>query len=258
MTAPPPAIFDRAARRLRRDRIAGQVSPLDDHIAEMLAERIDAVVRPFERALVVNTGSGAVAAMLHVRGISVDATDHGAHFADLAGGVQVDEDRLNPASQYDLVVIPWGLDTVDDLPGALILARRALCPDGLFLACFPAAPSLPSLRHAASQADAATGKAVARLHPQIDVRAAGDLLVRAGFSLPVADAETLRLSYLSLDRLIDDLRAAGSTNVLATRHPLNRQWLDAARTAFATLAEADGRTRETVTLVTLTGWAPTN
>ena len=255
---PPPAIFDRTARRLRRDRIAGNPSPIDNDIAEMLAERIDAVTRPFDQALVINGGSGAVAEMLHTRSIAVDTIDHGGRFAEQAGGVQSDEDRLAVApASYDLVIAPWGFDTIDDLPGALIAARQALRPDGLFLACFPAAPSLPALRHAVSAADAATGKAAARLHPQIDVRAAGDLLVRAGFALPVADAETLQLSYPSFDRLIEDLRAAGATSVLVDRHPVTRVWLDAARGAFTALARAGGRTHETVTLLVLTGWAPT-
>lgn len=249
-------IFDRQARRLRRDRQArAGVSPVEAHVAELLGERLDAVNRRFERALVINAGSGATSAMLAARGIAVTATDVGARFATARNGLQYDEDALDvPAAGFDLVVTPAWLDTVDDLPGALIQARRALVPDGLFLACLPVAPSLVALRRAVAVADGE--QAVARLHPQIDLRAAGDLLVRAGFALPVADGETIKLAYRAFGTLIDDLRAAGATNVLAKRRAVDRGWLIRAARAFAEQGDADGRTLETITLATLTGWSP--
>ncbi|UVO53461.1 class I SAM-dependent methyltransferase [Sphingomonas sp. SUN039] len=257
MTSPPPVIFDRVARRLRRDRVAcSEPSPLEAGIARELLERLDAVTRPFATALVINTGPRIVATALRERGIAVTETDHGVVYAAAASGNFCDEDRLDVASGlYDLVVMPSGLDTVDDVPGALIAARRALRDDGLFLACLIGSPSLPVLRDVASAVDAAQGRAVARLHPQIDVRAAGDLLVRAGFALPVADAETLRLSYPSFDRLVGDIRAAGLGNVLAERRGVSPGWLAAARAAFERSGGADGRAIETVTLLILTGWA---
>jgi SAM-dependent methyltransferase len=258
MPTPPPVIFDRVARRLRRDNVAlrGQ-SPLEAGVADELLERVDAVTRPFESALVINTGARALATALGKRGIAVTETDHGVIFAVAASGVFTDEDRLSvEQGQFDLVVMPSGLDTVDDVPGALIAARRALRPGGLFLACLIGSPSLPVLREVASSIDAAEGRAVARVHPQIDVRGAGDLLVRAGFALPVADAETLRLSYSSLDKLTGDVRAAGLTNVLVERHAISKGWLAAARAAFDQAADGSGRVTETVTLLVLTGWAP--
>ena len=53
-------------------------------------------------------------------------------------------------------VNPVGLlDTINDLPGALALVRRALKPDGLFLGVFVGAGSLPRLRQAMRGAEAA-------------------------------------------------------------------------------------------------------
>lgn len=254
----PPAIFSREARRLRRDRVARQGSAdYEGFVAELIDDRLAAVTRSFDRALVVNAGRETLAAALRSRGCHVDTTDHGRVFAKAQGGLHCDEDRIEvvPAT-YDLVVAPTGLDTVDDLPGALIAARRALRTDGLFLACLPAAPSLPTLRRIAALADQMTGIAAARIHPQIDVRAGGDLLVRAGFALPVADIETLTLRYSSFDRLVEDLRGAGTTNVLSRRSAVTERWRGAARTAFGDLADSDGRTEETVTLMVLTGWVP--
>ncbi|MFK9892533.1 methyltransferase domain-containing protein, partial [Escherichia coli] len=65
-------------------------------------------------------------------GAKVTRCDAGALFAVQSGGVQADEDRLPfPAESFDLVVSVGVLDSVNDLPGALTLARRALRPDGL-------------------------------------------------------------------------------------------------------------------------------
>lgn len=234
----------------------GAASPLEQGISDELLERLDAVTRSFASALVINTGNGIFAASLRDRGMAVAETDHGSVFATRAWGMQCDEDRLTVMPRnYDLVVMPSGLDTVDDVPGALIAARRALHPGGLFLGCLIGAPTLPVLRDALRAVDADEDRAVARLHPQIDVRGGGDLLVRSGFALPVADAETLRLSYRSLDKLFADIRSTGLGNVLNQRERASRRWLAAARAAFARTAGADGTTIETVTLLILTGWA---
>lgn len=230
----PPALFDRALRRVRRDRSAHAGSgEFETLVADDLLDRLESVQRPFASALVINTGRGTVAARLRARGLDVRETDHGPVFAAGAGALVCDEDRLpRDLGRFDLVVAPAGFDTIDDLPGALIAARLALNPGGLFLGAMAGAPSLPTLRQATSRADAAAGIAVARLHPQVDVRAAGDLLVRAGFVLPVADSVTLDLSYASLDRLIGDLRQFGGSNAMTDRHPATRNWYGRLQTAF--------------------------
>jgi NADH dehydrogenase [ubiquinone] 1 alpha subcomplex assembly factor 5 len=133
------------------------------------------------------------------------------------------------------------------------LVRRALKPDGLFLAAFAGAGSLPRLRQAMRAAEAAEGRDPApRIHPQIDVRAAGDLLTRAGFALPVADREVVEVRYAALGRLVSDLRLTGGTNILAQRAkaPFTRLGLAAATAAFG---ESEVERFE---LVFLSGWAP--
>ncbi len=254
----PPLLFDRALRRVRRDRAARSASAdLETLIADDLLDRLGSVQRTFTTALVINTGKGALASRLRANGLNVRETDHGPAFAQAAQAVFCDEDRLPPdLGQFDLVLAPAGFDTIDDLPGALIAARLSLKRGGLFLGCMIGAPSLSVLRNCATMADATSNIAVARLHPQVDVRAAGDLLVRAGFVLPVADSLPLNISYPSLDRLISDLRTFGGSNVMANRHPASRQWLYRLAQAFRDAAAPDGRTAETVTLVTMTGWSP--
>lgn len=253
-----PEIFDRALRRVRRDRAAPGFAAHDFLHARMaieLLERLDSVQRPFVRALDLGCLDGRIGKALEARGIEVIAADPGFRFAQAAGGVQCDEDRLPFAdASFDLVVACGGLDQVNDLPGALVLIRRVLRPDGLFLGAFPGAGSLPRLRSILLEAE---DRAVARLHPQIDVRSAGDLLARAGFALPVADGERVTVRYGSLFRLLEDLRGAAGANLLADRPPpLTRAALARAVELFAAAADPDGKTAETVEIVQLLGWAP--
>ena len=216
-----------------------------------IGERLQAVTRSFAEVLDLGCFDGS----FQLPGARIARLDPGFGFAHAAGGVQGDEDRLPFAdASFDLVVSAGVLDQVDDLPGALTLIRRVLRPDGLFLGAFVGAGSLPALRAAWRIADGDTP--AARLHPQVDVRAAGDLLVRAGFALPVADVEPLTVRYPDLGRLIADLRGAAINNVLAARTPTTRTGISAATRHFAAAADPDGRTTERFFIVYLTGWAP--
>ncbi|HYG30265.1 MAG TPA: methyltransferase domain-containing protein [Allosphingosinicella sp.] len=251
--------FDRRLRRLRRARAAKGAAEADyllRHAADELIERLQSVRRKFDRALVLGCVEASLAARLEEEGMSVVSADPGATPVD----VRADEDRLPFAEgAFDLILSVGALDSVNDLPGALALIRRALRPDGLFLGAFAGAGSLPALRRAMQAAEEAERlPASPRIHPQIDLRAAGDLLARAGLALPVADGETLTVRFPSLLRLIADLRAVGATNMLASRsrRPLGRPGLAAAMAAFAAEADPDGKTPERFDIIYLTGWAP--
>ena len=255
--------FDRTVRRLRRDRAAASPAErryLVRRASEELIGRLDGIRRDFRRALVLGCADARAAELLTQRGLVTVCADAGFHFASAARGVQCDEDRLAFADcAFDLVLSIGVLDTVNDLPGALTLVRRALRPDGLFLGAFGAAGSLPRLRRALQAAEDAERLAASpRIHPQIDLRAAGDLLARAGFALPLIDVETVTVRFGSLMQLIADLRATGSTNILRSRsrRPLRRIGLAAALAEFGAAADADGRTEERFEIVYMTGWAP--
>ena len=217
-----------------------------------IGERLGAVNRSFDDILDLGCFDAAFDAPLGAR---VSRFDPGYRWAHRAGGVQGDEDRLPFADDsFDLVVSAGILDQVDDLPGALTLIRRVLRPDGLFLGAMVGAGSLPRLRAAWREGDG--DRPAARLHPQVDVRAAGDLLARAGFALPVADVEPLTVRYRHLGRLLDDLRGMAASNVMIARTRATRGQLVTAARAFADAADPDGRTSEQFALLFLTGWAP--
>ncbi|MBW6522491.1 methyltransferase domain-containing protein [Sphingomonas sp. RHCKR47] len=251
----PPEIFDRAARRRRRDRAAPAFRDHDFVRAVMLdgiEERLSAVLRGFDDVLDLGCFDAGFAPPAGAR---VARFDPGFGFAKAAHGVQGDEDRLPFAdASFDLVAAAGTLDTVNDLPGAMTLVRRVLRPGGLFLGAFLGAGSLTTLRAVLREAEAE--RPAVRVHPQIEVRSAGDLLLRAGFRLPVADGETLTVRYATLGRLLDDVRGMAAGNVLRDRSPLTRGTLARAAAAFADRADADGRTSEQFELVFLTGWAP--
>lgn len=248
------AIFDRPARRLRRDRAADGYPDhafLRDVMVEGLLERLDAVKRAFTDMLDI----GVPDRSLVVPGARIARVDPGFRFAQAAGGVQGDEERLPFADgSFDAVLSAGVLDQVNDLPGALTLIRRVLRPDGLFLGAFLGGGSLPALRAALRIAEGE--RPAARLHPQIDVRSAGDLLMRAGFALPVADIETFDVRYASFGRLLDDLRGMAASNILIGRSAMTRGTLARTAAAFAAAAGPDGRTTERFSIVFLTGWAP--
>lgn len=250
----PSEIFDRNARIRARDRAAhtgGDSDFVRDHMMSGIVERIEAIDRDFADILDIGAWRGGFA----WNGASIVRIDAGDAFARLNGGIRMEEDRLALGeAQFDLVISAASLDQVNDLPGALTLIRRALRPGGMFVAAFLGAGSLSALRHALRIAE--PEPPAPRLHPQIDVRSAGDLLTRAGFADPVADNETMAVRYSNLARLIADLRGMAATNLLHSRRPMRRDILARATDAFGTLADPDGKTPERFEIVYMTGFAP--
>jgi len=254
-------VFDRAAVRRHRDRAAplvGRVRPILQVAAEQLLDRLDDTTRVFTKALDVG-GRGVVAPLLRARGIDVVSCDLSPRMAALEAGAAVvaDEEFLPFApGSFDLVVASLSLHWVNDLPGALIQLRMALRPDGLLLASLPALGTLDTFRSAMAEAEAAlTGGASPRVSPFAELRDGAALLQRAGFVLPVADADSLDLAYADRFALLEDLRAAGETNavLLRSRRPAARALF---AMALAGMPERDGRMPVTVRLAMLTGWAP--
>lgn len=258
-------VFDRRAVRLHRDRAAGtvaRVAPVLRECAERLLDRLDDTTRGFSRALDLG-GRGAVAPALRARGIEVVSTDLSPAMAAANGGpcAAVDEEWLPFApGSFDLVVASLSLHWVNDLPGTLVQIRTAIAPDGLFLASLPALGTLHGLRGALATAEAdLTGGASPRVSPFIELRDAGALLQRAGFALPVVDADELALDYATPLALLDDLRAAGEANAVTQRNrrtpPRGLFPLALESLALGSLA-ASGRISIPLRLATMTAWAP--
>ena len=253
-------IFDRRAVRLHRDRAAAtvaSVAPVLQECAERLLDRLDDVKRGFTHALDLG-GRGVVAPLLRARGLEVVSADLSPGMASLNGGscVAADEEWLPFAAEsFDVVVASLSLHWVNDLPGALIQIRRTLRSGGLFLASLPALGTLGELRSALTAAEAElTGGAAPRVSPFPELRDLAGLLGRAGFTLPVADADELSLAYADPFTLLRELRDAGEANAVVQR---SRRPPGAALfgRAASLLPERDGRYEVRLLLATMTGWA---
>jgi len=258
----PVSIFDPRAVRLHRTRATRRLLPsvrdvLDD-LAERLLDRLDDTTHRFAHALDIG-GRGSIAPRLRARGMHVTSLDVSDGMAARAGGAPVcgDAEHLpfGPGS-FDLVVASCALHWINDLPGALIQLRMALRPDGLFLASLPVLGTLDTLRTALTEAEAAlTGGASPRISPFPDLRDCAALLQRAGFALPVADAEEINFAYANPANLLRDLRAAGETNAVALRdRRVPPRGLFPA--ALAAMPAQSGRTMGRLRLAFMTGWAP--
>jgi SAM-dependent methyltransferase len=269
--APPPPLFDRAAlaARLERALRAAPANPGTDFLlrraAEELADRLSLVRGEFAVAADVGSPAPHAGEVLAARsGATLTlrlapsplAVGRGAYL-----GAVCDLERLPLAAERcDLIVSLLALHNVNDLPGALIQIRRALKADGLFLGALAGGDTLNELRQSLTIAESEIlGGAAPRVAPFADVRALGGLMQRAGFALPVVDADSVVARYDDLFALMRDLRAFGATNALTlrSRKPLRRDVLMRAASIYAErFADPDGRLRATFETVWLTGWAP--
>lgn len=257
MTLPPnnapPCLFDRALLRERQARALRQgAAPfLLERVAEDMAERQRAVLREFSDAADLGTPGDQVRIAL---GDSVRRW----RAVDLP--VSESEPLLLAPASVDLAVSALALQFVNDLPGVMAQVRRALKPDGLFLAAIVGGDTLTELRQSFAAAEAEVEGGVSpRVAPFADLRDLGGLLQRAGFALPVTDVDRIVVRYDNAFALMQDLRRMGATNVLNERRrtPSRRAtFVRMAQIYAERFADPDGRIRATFDIVCLSGWAP--
>lgn len=261
-------VFDRNALRRHRDRAAAGFDGADflrREIGERLLDRLDDVRRTFPAALDLGAANGTLRRLLAGRGgvetlIESDLSPRLIAQAD-GPALAADEEALPFADQsFDLILSCLGLHWVNDLPGALIQIRRALKPDGLFLAAMLGGGTVQELRQSLAEAETTIeGGLSPRISPMTEVRDAGNLLLRAGFALPVADADVLTVSYADPLNLMTDLRAMGESNAVAERRKSfsRRATIAAAAEIYRqNFVDEDGRIPATFEVIFLTAWAP--
>lgn len=236
----PPQLTDRKA--LLRNRARATDPFLQSDAVTEVQERLIEVNRPFTNTAVV-TGFPEI-----WRKAMPDAR------------ILPDDETLNlQESSHDLVIHALCLHWAHDPVGQLIQCRRALKPDGLFIALTFGGQTLHELRTSLAQAESEiTGGLSPRILPMGEIRDLGALLQRAGFALPVADAYTRTIQYRDLPHLMHDLRAMGETNALAQRlrHPTRRAILCRAAEIYPQTYAQNGKIPATFETICLTGWAP--
>jgi SAM-dependent methyltransferase len=263
-------IIDRALLRGRQRRALalGPATFLADRVAEELADRLATVLRSFPCGLVLGGPTDAVRRML-ARSHKVEAIiaanpllqDAPLETGPTGLAVAADEEALPfRDGALDLVVSGLGLHFVNDLPGTLVQIRRALKPDGLFMAALLGGDTLTELRQAFGAAEAEIDGGISpRVLPFADLRDLGALLQRAGFALPVTDVDRLTVRYASPLALMHELRRMGASNPLIdrSRRPLRRATLARMLEIYADrFADPDRRIRATFEIIYLSGWAP--
>jgi NADH dehydrogenase [ubiquinone] 1 alpha subcomplex assembly factor 5 len=264
----PQRLFDRARVRTHRDRAAPAFSQYDFLLRELafrMADRLPDIRRTFPTALELGAHTGSLAEYLGPEaGIeTLIQSDLSAALVTEAPGLRLvaDEEFLPfaPAS-FDLVMSVFSLHWINDLPGTLVQVFRCLKPGGLFLAMLPGGETLKELRAAFEQAEMRiTGGLSPRISPFVDVKDAGSLLQRAGFTLPVTDSEILTISYENPLKLLADLRGMGESSALLSglRHFTRRSVIFAALDYYQRqYAEPSGRMPATFEVVTMTAWKP--
>jgi len=256
-------LLDHRRRRAVR-RGTGGADFLHRRVAEDLAERLSLVQRRFAIGVDLGGFEGQLADAVRAGAqvdrlirVERDAVFLGAGFEAVVG----DEEALPLADDsVDLVVSSLSLHLTNDTPGAFVQIRRALKPDGLFLAAVLGGESLSELRASLLQAEAEiSGGASPRVAPFADLRDLGGLLQRTGFALPVIDQDRLVVRYDTMFALLADIRALGLANMLRdrSRRPVSRAlFLRAAQIYTERFADPDGRVRATFDIVFLSGWKP--
>jgi len=264
-----PLIFDRALIRQRRRRASalGAATFLLDRAADDLTDRLGTVLRRFDIAVDLGTPTDAARKALARLGsvdtlVAVRTTDAHQPSAIADEKIIVADEEALPFrdASLDLFVSILALQFVNDLPGTLIQIRRALKPDGLFVAALIGGETLTELGQAFAAAESEIeGGASPHVAPFADLRELGALLQRAGFALPVTDVDRVGVRYDSVFALMHDLRRMAATNALVERRraPLRRATLLRMAEIYAErFADADGRLRATFEIVWLSGWAP--
>src|SRR5262249_36637343 len=172
----------------------------DGAIGTMIA--LDPVIEPLPRPL-PNPPLGPLPTLPRMRGRVGEGAGEGRegglgdNAATAALHVVADEEALPFADNtLDLVVSGLALQAVNGLPGVLVQVRRALKPDGLFLAALLGGDTLTELRQSFAVAESELEGGVSpRVAPFPDLRDLGALLQRAGFALPVTDVDRITVRY---------------------------------------------------------------
>jgi SAM-dependent methyltransferase len=260
-------VFNRQLVARHRDRAAVILNDHDflfQETGERLCDRLDDIRRKFPTALDLGCKTGTLGRILAGRGGIKDmfVCDLSEPMTQRAGlqAVVADEEFLPFAAKaFDLVLSNLSLHWVNDLPGALTQILRCLKPGGLFLGTMLGGDTLNDLRQSLAKAEAAIdGGLSPRISPFADVKDAGNLLARAGFTIPVADQEAITVSYADPFKLMTDLRGMGESNaVIEARKGLSSRtmMMEAARYYIEDFAKDDGRIPATFQVITLSAWA---
>lgn len=273
----PPRMAARVSTVRRQfDRVAPRFcvhDALPREIERRLLDRLDLIRLAPSRIVDIGCGAGRARAPLQARypqaqWIGVDLSERMLASGMTARGLG---ERLRawrgPGSARlcaDAAALPLAGDSVELLVSSLMLHwhpaphtlfpefRRVLRADGLLLfSCF----GPDTLKEVRAACAAALPRA--RPLPFVDMHDFGDMLVASGFSTPVMDVETLRVTFADARALLRELRALGASplDARAPGLPSGAQ-ARALLSALDARRDADGRIAVTVEVAYGHAWKP--
>ncbi|DBB03612.1 hypothetical protein WJX82_000053 [Trebouxia sp. C0006] len=278
-------LFDRQLKRAHRNRAAllqTADDPLLAAVTEALLDRLEDCKRTFPTVAVLggagdvvtsrlSNGRAGITKVLQMD-ISPGMLQRDQALAQASAGrsaqnkpevhyIEGDEEFLPfKAGSIDLIVSCLSCHWVNDLPGMLQQCRRALKPDGLFLAAMFGGDTLHELRVSCNLAEEELQGGVSqRVSPLAQVRDCGSLLTVGGFNIPAVDVDDITIHYKDFQGVVNHLRALGESNAVRTKQPLMRK--ATAQRAAAIYKERfedqDSSTLPaTFQVLYMTGWAP--
>ncbi|MDF3037061.1 MAG: methyltransferase protein [Paucimonas sp.] len=141
------------------------------------------------------------------------------------------------AGSIDLVWSNLALHWHPQPPRVFAEWRRVLKTDGLLMfSCF-GPDTFKELRAAFAQVDA-----FPHALPFVDLHDLGDMLVEVGFSTPVMDMEVITVTYDTVGKMLEDVRAFGGNPLVNRRKSMigKAAWARV-RSAIESMRNADGR-----------------
>ena len=252
----PPHIFDARLWRNRAKRFRPQFQRSDfvlRRVLEDMADSLGAINRNFQSGLELNA--------LPLRLTEFVPEGKITHLNEEVRDIDLDATPLPYASDsLDLIVSALGLHRINDVPGALVQIRRALKPDGFFIAAMMGGETLTELRQCLIEAELEVrGGYGPRIFPFAESHDVIELMKRIGFAMPVVDSDRLKVSYEHPLALMHDLRSMGESNILLERPKtgLNKAILERlCALYFEKFSNDEGRIIASFEIIHLSGWKP--
>ena len=254
-------IFDRKILRNNRNKIADNwqnYNFIKQEAAFRIAELISDITKNFPRTLDIGCHKKELSASLQKTGkietiISSDIAEN------MHPQIVCDEEFLPfKPDTFDLITSGLSLHHVNDLVGSLIQINNILKPDGFFAGLLFGTNTLKELRESITAASAKYNFPLSpRISPFLEIRDAGSLMQRSGFTLPVITSETILVKYDNPLKLMNDLRGMGESNILVqrSRNFMTKSHLSAIMDYYqSNFSGADNTIEASFEFITITGW----
>jgi len=275
-------VFDRNMKRIQKDKAALAPNSRDfDYLKEEVATRLvdrleDISSHRFPVALDLGGQCGyltkhlqqskAQIQILYQSDISVkslmrdNVVDQKNNFRLKPIKIVADEEFIPfKENSLDLVISNMSLHWVNDLPGTFAQIKKVLKEDGLFLASMFGESTLMELRNSFAKTEQEReGGFSPHVSPFAGVSDIGNLLTKAGFSLPTVDTEVLSVNFRDAFILMRDLKGMGENNATLSRRKFTpKETIFGVGDVYKThYGNPDGSVPATFQVVYMVGWKP--